>query len=124
MNAQATNKPIGKGSPKPNTTKPGADPEKAINQLRQEIRALSKAVKEMQKPDTHVVIVQIPQKLLSKVNSYLAEIDRSAGLTWSLSTLICEALDLYLWAEEDNKRIEEERERAELEKQKDGLIDG
>jgi len=116
MNTQATNKAADKSNPKPNTIKPGANQEKAINQLKQEIRTLSKMVKEMQqKTDTQTVIVPLPQKLLSKANSYLAEIDRSAGLTWSLSTLMCEALELYLWAEEDNKRIEEERERAELE---------
>lgn len=97
--------------------KPGADQEKATNQLRQEIRTLSKTVKEMQqKPDTQAVIVTMPQKLLSKANAYLSDIERSVGLTWSLSTLICEAMDLYLWAEEENKQKEEERERAELEK--------
>jgi hypothetical protein len=91
MNVQATNKAVGKGNPKPNTTKPGADPEKAINQLRQEIRTLSKAVKEMQqKPDTKAVIVPMPRELLSKANAYLAKIERSAGLTWSISELICE----------------------------------
>ena len=92
MNAQATNKAAGKGNPKPNTTKSGEDPEKAINQFRQEIRTLSKMVKEMQqKPEIKVVIVPMPQKLLSKANAYLVEIERSAGLTWSLSTLMCEA---------------------------------
>jgi hypothetical protein len=50
--------------------------------------------------------------------AYLFDGNRSASTTVSLSTLICEAMDLYLWAEEDNKRIEEERERAGLEKQK------
>jgi hypothetical protein len=36
----------------------------------------------------------------------------------SLSELTCEALNLYLWAEEDNKRLEEEQERVELEMNK------
>lgn len=117
MNATAPNKSANKVIAKPNTTKPGADQEKAINQLKQEIRTLSKAVKEMQqKPNTQVVIVPMPQRLLSKANAYLSEVDRSVGLTWSMSELICEALDLYLWAEEDNKRIEAEQERVELEK--------
>jgi hypothetical protein len=121
MNAQATNKPAEKRSPKPNTTKPVNDQEKAINQLRQEIRTLSKAVKEMQqRPETQAVIVTMPQELFSKFNAYLSDCNRSAGTTVSLSTLICEAMDLYLWAEEENKRIEEERERAELEKQGKG----
>jgi hypothetical protein len=117
MNAQATNKPVNKVIAKPNTAKPGADPEKAINQLKQEIRTLSKAVKEMQqKPETKAVIFLIPDKLLSKVNAYLSACERSADITISLSELICDALDVYIWAEEENKRME--RERAELEKQK------
>jgi hypothetical protein len=117
MNAPATNKPVNKVIAKPNTTKPGADPEKAINQFKQEIRTLSKTVKEMQqKPETKVVIFMIPNKLLSKVNTYLSACERSSGITISLSELICDALDVYIWAEEGNKRME--RERAELEKQK------
>jgi prefoldin subunit 5 len=119
MNSQATNKPAEKSSPKTNMAKPGADPEKAINQLKQEIRTLSKAVKEMQqKSDTQEVIVTMPQKLFSKANAYLSDIESSVGLSWSLSTLMCEALDLYLWGEEQNKRIEEERERTELDNRK------
>jgi hypothetical protein len=119
MNAQATNKAAEKGNPKTNTAKVGTDQEKAINQLKQEIKTLSKTVKEMQqKADTQEVIVPIPRESFSKANAYLSDIERSAGLTWSLSTLMCEALDLYLWGEEQNKRIEEERERTELENRK------
>lgn len=119
MNAQASHKPVNKDNPKPNTNKPGTDPEKAINQLKQEIRTLSKAVKEMQqKSDTQEVIVTMPQKLFSKANAYLSDIERSVGLSWSLSTLMCDALDLYLWGEEQNKRIEEERKRTALENRK------
>jgi hypothetical protein len=115
MNAQATNKAAEKSNPKTNTTKPGADQEKVVNQLKQEIRTLSKTVKEMQqKPDTQAVIVTMPQKLFSKFNAYLSDCNRSAGTTVSLSTLICEAMGLYLWAEEENRRMEEERERAQL----------
>jgi carbamoylphosphate synthase large subunit len=119
MNAQATNKPENKANAKPNTTKAVIDQEKAINQLRQEIKNLTKAVKEMQqKPDTQAVIMTMPQELFSRVNVYLSEASKSVGLTMSLSELTCEALNLYLWAEEDNKRLEEEQERAELEKKK------
>jgi len=115
MNAQATNKAAEKGNTKPNTTKPGADPEKAINQLRQEIRTLAKTVKDIQKkPDTKTVIFLIPDKLHSKVNTYLSDCERSSGITISLSELICDALDVYVWAEDENKRME--RERAGLEK--------
>ena len=117
MNVQATSKAANKVIAKPNTTKPGADQEKAINQLKQEIRTLSKTVKEMQqKPENQAVIVTMPQILFSKFNAYLSDCNRSAGTTVSLSTLICEAMDLYLWAEEENKQKEEEREKAELEK--------
>lgn len=118
MDGQATGKAAERGIVKTNTVKTPVDPEKAINQIRQEIKALTKTVKGMQqKPDTHMAIVLVPSKLLSKANAYLVEIEKSVGLTWSLSTLMCEALDAYLWAEEDNKRIEE-RENAELAKQK------
>ena len=119
MNAQANKKTVEKANPKPIMAKPSGDQEKTISQLKQEIKILSKAVKEMQqKPATQTVIVPLPQKLLSKANAYLFEIDRSAGIIWSLSTLMCEALELYLDAEEENKRMEEEQEKAELEKPK------
>lgn len=108
MNAQTTNKPENKGNAKPNATKPGADQEKVINQLRQEIRTLSKAVKEMQqKPDTQEVNIRIPNKLLSRVNRYLLEYANDTGEAMSLSELICDAVDLYLYGEEQNKRLEE-----------------
>jgi hypothetical protein len=119
MNVQVTNKPDNKAAAKPNSTKAANDQEKAINQLRQEIKTLTKTVKEMQqKPDTQGVIITMPQELISRVNVYLLEVSKSVGLTMSLSELTCEALDAYLWAEEDNKRLEEEQERAELEKKK------
>ena len=117
MNVQAPDKAAGKGTPKPNATKPGTNPEKTINQLKQEIKTLSKTVKDMQqKPDTKAVIFLIPDKLLSKVNTYLSACERSTGITISFSELICDALDVYIWAEEGNKRLE--RERAESEKPK------
>lgn len=109
MNAPATNKPVNKVIAKPNTAKVGTDHEKAINQLRQEIRTLTKTVKDMQKkPENQpVVIVTIPKILLAKFNSYLVDCNRRAGTTVTLSELICEAMDLYLSAEEENKRIED-----------------
>jgi hypothetical protein len=45
------------------------------------------------------------------------------GRIFSLSELTCEALDLYLWSEEENKRMEEEREKAELEKSEKKYFD-
>jgi hypothetical protein len=71
-----------------------------------------------QKPETKAAIFLIPNKLLSKVNAYLSACERSAGITISLSELICDALGVYVWAEEGNRRIEEERKKAELEKPK------
>jgi hypothetical protein len=64
------------------------------------------------------VSIAIPRKLPSGVNAYLFEVSHSIGHTVSLSELICDALDVYLWGEEENKRLEEERKRAELEKNK------
>jgi hypothetical protein len=117
MNAQATNKTDNKATAKPNTTKAVIDQEKVINQLKQEIRTLTKTVKEIQqKPDTQAVIMTMPQELISRINVYLLEVSNTMGYTVSLSELTCDALDAYLWAEEDNKRLEEEQERAELEK--------
>ena len=118
MNAQAINKTAEKSNLKANTAKPGADQEKAINQLRQEIRTLSKAVKEMQqKPDTQAFIVTIPHKQLHEVNAYLSDYERNTGSTMTLSEFICEGIFYLLLGEEENKRLEEEQ-RVELEKQK------
>ena len=98
MNVQATNKAAEKGNPKTNTAKAATDQEKVINQIRQEIRTLSKAVKGMQrKSDTQEVNIRIPNKLFSRVNAYLSDCAHSPGITVSLSELICEALDVYLW---------------------------
>jgi hypothetical protein len=114
MNAPANNKPVNKI-----VAKPAPNQEKAINQLRQEIRTLTKTVKEMQqKPDTQAVNIAIPRKLLSRVNVYLLDYEHNTGTTVSLSELICDALDVYLWGEKENQRLEEERERAELAKHK------
>jgi hypothetical protein len=110
MNTQVTNKTTEKSNPKSSPIKETVDQKKTISQLKQEIRTLNKVVKEMQqKPAIQTVMVPLPQKLLSKANAYLSEIDHSTGVIWSISTLMCEALDLYLWAEEENKRMEEEQ---------------
>jgi hypothetical protein len=112
MNAQTTNKASEKVNPKTTVTKTVMDQEKLINQLRQEIRSLSKIVKEMQhKPNVQMVNVGIPRELFSKVNAYLLDYEKETGGTLSLSELICDALDVYLWGEEENKRIEEERRK-------------
>jgi hypothetical protein len=115
MNAQVAQKAENKGNEKPNTTKAGADQEKVINQLRQEIRRLDKTIKDMQhRPNTQEIYIRIPNSLLFKVNKYLSEYVRDTGEPINLSDFICEAIDIYLWAEEDNKRLKEEQEHAEL----------
>ncbi|MEI7637210.1 MAG: hypothetical protein WCJ37_07875, partial [Syntrophus sp. (in: bacteria)] len=68
MNAPITKKPDNKSKAKPVTTKPiatkpGADQEKIINQLKQEIRIVAKAVIDMQqKPDTQAIIIEMPSE--------------------------------------------------------------
>jgi len=122
VDEQITNKAEKKVITKPISIKPAAcnikpapiklaiDQEKVINQLRQEILTLTKAVQEMQqKQDAQSVIVMIPCKMLQEVNTYLSEASRSMGYNVSLSDLICEALDLYLDAEKDNERLAELR---------------
>jgi len=119
MNAPATNKPVkpvNKVIAKPNTAMPGADQEKAINQLRQEIRTMTKTVKDMKKkPENQPVLVMVPRVLFFKFNAFLTDCNRSAGATVTQSELICEAMDFYLWCEEKNKRTDA---TAESEKQK------
>jgi hypothetical protein len=117
MNVQSIDKTAEKGSPKTNQVKVDKDQEKVINQLRQEIRTLNKMVKQMQqKPDTKELMVMMPRKLFSKMNAFLVDYERNTGEAVSQSELICDALDVYLWAEEGNKQMEEEQQRTELER--------
>ena len=116
MNVQSIDKTAEKNSPKTNHVKAEKDQEKVISQLRQEIRILNKTVKQMQqKPDTKEVVVTIPRKLFSKINAFLLDYERNTGEAVSQSELICDALEVYLWAEEGNKQMEEERQGVELE---------
>jgi hypothetical protein len=116
MNAQTIDNTAEKGSPKTTQVRVGKDQEKVISQLRQEIRTLNKTIKQMQqKPDTKEITVTIPRKLFSKMNAFLVDYERNTGEAVSQSELVCDALDVYLWAEEGNKQIEEERQRVELE---------
>jgi len=118
MNAPVTKKAENKVNAKPNVAKGTADQEKAINQLKQEIRTLSKAVKEMQqRQDTQTVMITMPQELFAQFNAYLSYSNNIIGRKVNLSELICEAMQFHLWAEEENKRREEEYERAQSEKQ-------
>ena len=119
MDAQIPNKTGDKTTSKAVANKVATDPDKAtINKLRQEIRDLNKTIKEMQKPDIQAINIAVPRKLLTRVNRYLADFTRSNGAVVNLTDFICDAMDIYLWAEEDNKRSEEVQRKAELEKQK------
>jgi hypothetical protein len=113
MQTQITNKAIDKSDAKPKPTKTAVDQDKIIKQLRQEIKTLNKTIKDMQqKPDIQAINIAISKKLLSRVNAYLMEFVHDTGETMNLSDFICEAMDLYLYGEEQNKRIEEERKRV------------
>jgi hypothetical protein len=115
MNGQTTNRAVVKSTSNAATVKAPIDHGKVINQLRQEINTLNKAVKEMQrKPDIQMVIVGIPRELFSKVTAYLLDYEKETSDAVSLSEFISEAAELYLYVEEENKRIEEERKRDGL----------
>jgi len=81
------------------------DQQKTINQLRQEIRGLNKTIKEMQqKPDLQVVSVMMPRKLLARTNKYLLDVSRDMGQMVSLSDLVCDALAVYIDADEEDRK--------------------
>ncbi|MCK9390692.1 MAG: hypothetical protein M0Q01_03890 [Syntrophales bacterium] len=128
MNAPITKRPDNKGKAKPVTskpiaTKPGADQEKAISQLKQEIRNLAKAVIDMQqKPETQAIIVEIPKALFIRLNAYLADWLFVTGNSLSLSEYVTGAVDVCLGCDEEELRPEKEKKLAELEKNKQEKI--
>jgi len=118
MTTQVNNKPATRNTPKPAQPKLATTQEKAVNQLRQEIKNLAKSFNDMQqKRDTQAVIAIIPSELLLKANAYLVEVSKDMGYAVTLSDLIRDAIDVYLWGEEENKRLEEEREIKNLDKE-------
>lgn len=127
MNAPITKKPDNKGKANPVTTKPvttkaGADQEKAINQLRQEIRIVAKAVIDMQqKPETQAVLVTMPKELFTRLNAYI-NYEHSIGDNLSLSEYVNGAVDVCLGCDEGDLRPEKEKKLAELEKNKQEKI--
>jgi hypothetical protein len=119
MNTKVASKAAVKTNSKTNTMKPGVDAEKAINQLRQEIKNLNKVVKDMQqKQDSQAIILMIPQKLLVKVNAYLSKVSPIMGRPVTLSELTYDALDVYICADEENIRVEKNQGDVDLEKNK------
>jgi hypothetical protein len=128
MNTPITKKPADKSKAKPVTTKPiatktGADQEKAINQLKQEIRTLAKAVIDMQqRPDTQAIIVEIPKELFIRLNAYIADWLFVTGNNLSLSEYVTGAVDVCLGCDEEELRPEKGKKLAELEKNKQEKI--
>jgi len=119
MNVPVTKKPDNKGKTKPVTTKAGADQEKVINHLRQEIRTLAKAVKEMQqKPDTQAIIIEMPSEFLTRLNPILIDFEQCTGRTMSISEYMIGAVESCLYSDEDALLRETEEKLAELEKSK------
>jgi hypothetical protein len=119
MNDQTVKKPENKANVKPKMTKPVTSQEKVIYQLQLDIENLSRTLKDFQqKQDRQAMIVTIPIQLLHEVDAYLLKASGIMDRTVSLSELICDALDIYLCAEKENERLEEERRLAELEKDK------
>lgn len=115
MNAQVANKIENKVNSKTNTDKTGADQQKVINQLKQEIKKLNKTIQDLQKKqDTQKVVFTIPRELLAKANALMSDYTKKSGEKMSLSEFICDAIDVYVWGIEEDGRVEEERERAEL----------
>ncbi|MCX5830632.1 MAG: hypothetical protein NT140_01860 [Deltaproteobacteria bacterium] len=116
MNAPVTNKPVMPGNKviaKPNTAKP-ANNQQLISQLRQEIKTLNKTIKDIQKkPDLQIVSVMMPRQLLSKANALLLAYSHSMGELYGISDLICDAVELYVWGDEENQRLEKEQQEAE-----------
>lgn len=110
MNIQITSKTDKKTTEKSGQSKPDTGYNKALSQLRQEVAAIGKTVEDLQKKqDCQVVFVSIPNSLLSRINDYLSEISAYMGYPVLLSQLINDALEMYLWGEEQKKKMEQER---------------
>ena len=123
MNVPITKKPDNKGKAKPAATKPGSDQEKAIKELKQEIRTLAKAVKDMQqKPETQAIIIEMPIEFLTRLNPILIDFEQCTGRTMSISEYIIGSVESCLYSDEDALRREAEEKLAELEKNKQEKI--
>jgi len=117
MNAQTASKTENKGNGKTNQTKSGTNQEKVIKQLQQEIELLNNTVTAIQKrQDTQAVVVAIPSEMLNKVHTFNLKFSQVIGRTYTLSNFICDAVEMNLWALNDEyKYIEEENRWVELE---------
>ena len=98
MNSTAIDKPAKIVKTKPVKIKATSDQETQISHLKQEIRTLSKMVKEMQmqkKPDTEVLSVTIPSALLTRLNVYLLNVNR-AGNSTGLSEYVAGTIEGFM----------------------------
>jgi len=114
MNIQATKKTENKSNAKPDTAKTIAEQKKIINQLKQEIKTLTKTIKDMQhNPDTQSFMITIPQGLFIRLNAYLSDYMRNTRETVSLSDFISDAINVYLCYEEQDRQTETQEKLAE-----------
>ena len=105
MNNKENNGAVKTGSVKTIPDKTEANQQQTINQLRQEIRGLNKTIKDLQqKPDLQVVSVMMPRKLVVRTNKYLLDVSRDMGQMVSLSDLVGDALDVYMDADEEDRK--------------------
>jgi len=120
MNAQATQKTENKSNAKPIKIKAAPDQKKVINQLKQEIKTLTKTIKDMQhNPVTQSFMITIPQELFIRLNAYLSDYMRNTRETVSLSDFISDTIDVYIYCGEQDNRTEDKGKLAELEKNKE-----
>ena len=114
MNATVNKKTENKNNAKPNTAKIIADQKKVITQLKQEIKTLTKTIKDMQhNPDTQSFMITIPQELFIRLNAYLSDYMRNTRETVSLSDFISDAINVYLCYEEQDSRTEAQEKPQE-----------
>ena len=111
MTAQVAKRPEPKGKAKAIKPEPKAGHDKAINELQKDVVALNKALSDMQ--IRQLVIVTLPQELYLRVTGYLADYVHDTGESVSLSDIIADAIDVYLWSEEQNARADAEGQLAE-----------
>ena len=114
MNAPVAKKTENKSNAKPNTAKIIADQKKVISQLKQEIKTLTKTIKDMKhNPDAQSFMITIPQALFVRLIRYLSDYMRGSGETVSLSDFISDAINVYLCYEEQDRQTEAQEKPQE-----------
>ena len=111
MTTQPNKKPIPVKAPKPDQAKAVADHIQFIQEFQQEIQKLSQMVIELQKSrETESMILTLPRSLYNKANKLLADYTIDTGNTLTLTEIFCDAFEIYLWADDENKKLEKARE--------------